>query len=269
MIIDFHTHIFPDKIAAKTINFLAEKSGFHPYSDGTLSGLLEKMKEAKVDLSVILPVVTVPKQFDSINGFAREINSAYSTGTPGLISFGGIHPDCEDIEGKMRAIKEMGIPGIKIHPDYQATYINDERYVRILEMARELDLIVVTHSGVDGGYRDEPVRCTPERVLELIRSVPHSKFVLAHLGASEMAEQTLSTLAGEDVYFDTAFVLKSTDGDTFKRFVEKHGEDKILFATDSPWSDAKADVERIRSFGIGKCAEEKIFSQNAKKLLGI
>ena len=267
MIIDFHTHIFPDRIAEKTISYLAEKSDITPYSDGTLDGLLSRMQTAGVDLSVALPVVTAPKQFDSINGFAAEVNAAYSDKRPGILSFGGIHPDCEDLEGKMKKLRSMGFIGIKIHPDYQATYINDEKYVKILKLARELDMIVVTHAGVDGGYRGEPVRCTPERVLDLIRQVPYKKFVLAHLGANEMPEESLDLLAGEDVYFDTAFVLKSTDQETFKKFVEKHGEDRILFATDTPWSDIKADVDKIGSFGLGKAVEEKIFSLNAKKLL--
>jgi predicted TIM-barrel fold metal-dependent hydrolase len=267
MIIDFHTHVFPEKIAAKTVSFLAEKCTMTPYSDGTVNGLLYKMVDSGVDLSVILPVVTNPKQFDSINAFAAEINSVYRDKAPRLISFGGIHPHSEDIPTKMKKIKEMGFLGVKIHPDYQETFIDDDGYVQILSMAKELDLIVVTHAGADPGYREFPVRCTPERARNLIRKVPHSKFVLAHFGANELYDQTLSVLAGEDVYFDTAFALKSISADFFKQLVEKHGEDRILFASDSPWSDMSEDVKIIKSFGLGKTAEDKIFYENAKKLL--
>ena len=35
MIIDFHTHTFPDKMAEKTIAFLSEKGGIKPYREGT------------------------------------------------------------------------------------------------------------------------------------------------------------------------------------------------------------------------------------------
>ena len=35
MIIDFHTHMFPDKIADKTITFLAEVCQMPPQTDGT------------------------------------------------------------------------------------------------------------------------------------------------------------------------------------------------------------------------------------------
>jgi len=269
MIIDFHTHIFPDKIAKKTIDFLSEKGGIPPFSDGSVNGLLKKMTEADTDVSVTLPVLTNPAQFDSVNRFAAEINKKFEGESRRLISFAGIHPECEDIGGKMAFIKESGFLGVKIHPDYQGTFIDDEGYIKILEYAKEYDLIVITHAGVDVAYRGLPVKCTPERALRVIRKVPHSKLVLAHYGASEMYDGVLDMLCGEDVYFDTAYILRFIDEPTFKKILEKHGADRILFATDSPWSDIKDDIKTIKSFALDKADEEKIFYQNAKKLLGI
>ncbi|MBQ7384248.1 MAG: amidohydrolase family protein, partial [Clostridia bacterium] len=155
------------------------------------------------------------------------------------------------------------------HPEYQGTFLTDEGYVKILECAKEYDLIVVTHSGVDGAYRDMPVRCTPKLAKELIRKVPHSKFVLAHYGANEMFPEVLDELCGEDVYFDTAYILRFIDEKTFKDILAQHGEDRILFATDSPWSSIKGDVEIIKSFNLNKNTEKKIFCENARGLLGI
>jgi predicted TIM-barrel fold metal-dependent hydrolase len=171
------------------------------------------------------------------------------------------------VEEKMRRIRSEGFLGVKIHPDYQETFINDDAYVRILTLAREYDLIVVAHSGVDYGYLDCPVRCTPERVLDLLRKAPHSKLVLAHMGANEMSEQAYDLLCGEDVYFDTAYVLRFTDRETFQKMIKKHGEDRILFATDSPWSDIKTDVSILRSYQLGAATEQKIFYENAMRLL--
>ena len=269
MIIDFHTHIFPDKIARKTIDLLSQKGGIPPFSDGTVAGLTERMEQAGADICVTLPVLTSPKQFDSVNRFAASINAAFADKEKRLISFGGIHPACEDIEGKMKQLREMGFLGVKIHPDYQETFINDEGYVRILRCARENDLIVVTHSGVDEGYKGLPVRCTPALALELIRKAPHAKLVLAHFGANEMFDEVYDLLCGEDVYFDTAYVLRFLGEETFRKILAKHGEDKILFASDSPWSSIANDVGILKGFGLEKQTEEKIFSGNARKLLGI
>ncbi len=79
MIVDFHTHIFPEKIAAKTIQKLEEKAGVKAFTDGREASLLNSMKKAGVDISVILPVVTSPAQFDTVNRFAAAVNEKYGT----------------------------------------------------------------------------------------------------------------------------------------------------------------------------------------------
>lgn len=266
MIIDFHTHVFPDKIAKKTIEYLSAKGGIPPFAKGTTESLLNKMSEGSVDISVTLPVVTNPKQFESINRFAAEINLAFGEK---IISFGGIHPLCEDIEGKMKLLKEMGFKGVKIHPDYQGEFITHEGYIKILECAKDLDLIVVTHAGIDCGFIGEAVKCPPELAKEVIKKVKHPKLVLAHLGACDMMNEVMDSLAGENVYFDTAYVLKRTSESDFKKLIFRHGIEKILFATDSPWSDIKTDVNIIKSYGLDKDDEEKIFYKNAKALLSL
>jgi len=267
MIIDFHTHIFPEKIAVKTIELLSEKADIPAHSNGTAEGLLQKMEQAGVQIAINLPVLTNPLRFESLNRYALEINQRFANEQTRLISFAGIHPANEDIEGKMKWIRENGFKGVKIHPDYQETFIDDPGYLRILECARDLDLIVLTHAGVDGGYKGCPVRCTPERSLKVIRRVPHSKFVLAHLGANEQFDEVYELLCGEDVYFDTAYVLRFVGKETFCKILEKHGEDKILFASDSPWSDIGRDVQILKSFSLNQKTEQKILYENAKTLL--
>ena len=269
MIIDSHTHIFPDKIAKRTIDLLSEKGDITPFSDGTFDGLVNAIEEAGADIAVNLPVVTNPAQFDSVNRFAAAVNDRFKENGRGILSFAGIHPLCENIEEKMEEIKKGGFLGIKIHPDYQETFIDDIRYETILRSARDLDLIVVTHSGVDGGYRDCPIRCTPDRVLRLIEKVPYSKFVLAHLGANEMSDGVLELLCGEDVYLDTAYILRFIGKERFVEILNRHGADKILFASDSPWSHMGNDVNILRSFSLDQQTEDKILYQNAKKLLGL
>ncbi len=267
MVIDFHTHIFPDTIAHKTIAALSERGKIPPYSDGTTEGLLKSMEEAGIDICVTLPVLTSPSQFESVNRFAKDINERFEKSKKRLISFAGIHPDCEDIEGKMKSIRDDGFLGVKIHPDYQRTFIDDERYVKILKSAKDNDLIVITHAGVDVGFPGEPIKCTPERALKLIERIPYSKFVLAHAGGNAMYKDVLDKLCGCDVYFDTAYVLRFIGEETFKEMLAKHGADRILFASDSPWSGQKQDLEIINSYGLDTETKNKILYGNAEKLL--
>ena len=269
MIIDFHTHIFPERIVDRTLEMLTAKGNIEAFSMPTADGLLYEMERSGIDISVSMPVITNPLQFDSINRFASEVNASFSSGERKIISFGGIHPDCEDIEGKMRRIKELGFLGVKIHPDYQDHFINDDGYIKILECARENDLIVLTHTGYDFLYCEREMRCPTDRLIDLIRRVPYNKLVLAHFGANCFAKEAYDVIAGEDVYVDTAFMITKISKELFEKFVSKHGEDRILFATDSPWADTSECVEKMRSFNLPTETEEKIFSKNAIKLLGL
>lgn len=266
MLIDFHTHIFPDKIAEHAISAMEKSGGIPAYTRGTAAELRASMREAEIDASVVLPVVTNPRQFDSINRFAAEINS-----DNGLYSFGGIHPDCENIEEKLDYIKSLGLRGIKLHPDYQNTFIDDDRYVRIISYCIEIGLYVVTHSGLDVSYLDT-VHCTPDRVLNLLSKLPkHSepRLILAHIGAAGMFDETENKLLGENVYLDLAFCLDMISEEQLMRIIDGHGSDKILFATDSPWKPQKKFVKIFNCLNLSDEDRENISHKNAEKILGL
>ena len=268
-IIDFHTHIFPDRIAEKTVGYLAKKANIPPYSDGTENGLIKSMERAEAAVAIALPAMTRPDQFDSINGFAEQINDKYKNAERRIISFGGIHPSCEDIDGKMKELAIRGFKGVKLHPDYQGEFIDSPAYIRILECAREYGLIVVTHAGVDNGFPGEPVRCPPDRLKRLIDRVPYNKFVLGHYGGHLMWDEVYETLADCDVYFDTAYTLSEIEPNLFTRIVNRLGSERVLFATDSPWRDIAEEADILRSFGLNKETENRIFYENASRLLGL
>ena len=265
MVIDFHTHIFPDKIAARTIQALEEKAGLTASTDGTLNGLISSMDNAKVDLSVVLPVVTKPSQFETVNTFAASVNEQYQGK---LLSFGGIHPDTENYKKELDRIKELGLKGIKIHPDYQGVMIDDVRYMNIIEYADALGLIILTHAGIDIGLPD-PVHCPPDKMRKVIDKLHPQKMVVAHYGGWKQWEEVYEYLAGENLYLDTAFTFDYIEEDMFNKILEKHGTDKVLFATDCPWGYQKKDVESLLKLNLTGEVKEKIFYKNAKKLLEI
>ena len=265
--IDFHTHVFPDKIAAKTVEMLAAKADVRPRSDGTLSGLQKQIK-THGGIAVALPVLTKPQSFDGVLNFAERINAEYFAKEHDVYSFAGMHPDCENVEEKMSLIKQKGFKGIKIHPDYQQTFLDDERYIRIFRAAAKEDLIVVTHSGVDVGYPD-PVHCTPQRVLHALEQVGENvKLVLAHCGACEMYDEVYELLAGKNVYFDTAYVLTEMDKRTFLKILEKHGDEKVIFGTDSPWRSEEEMIKALQALGLTDAQMQNIVWNNAARLLG-
>lgn len=265
MVIDFHTHIFPDKIADKTIKYLAEEGNTKAFTDGTLEGLKKSMKENAIDISVVLPVVTKPSQFASVNEFAAEI-----TGKEGIISFGGIHPASEDYRSELEYIKGLGLFGIKLHPDYQKTFIDDPGYVRIIQYAVELGLIVVIHAGQDIGYPD-PVHCPPLRTANMLNQIEatDAKIVLAHMGGFVQWDDVEEYLVGRNVWLDTSYCFDRISNEQFVRIIKNHGADRVLFATDSPWDGQKEALEHIRRLDLTQEELERILHKNAEELLKI
>ena len=276
MIIDFHTHVYPDRLAERTMAALSTAADVEAHTDGTLNGLRGSMAQAGVDLSVVLPVNTRKGQFDTITRFALEINNSCGN----IISFGGIHPDDDEPETKLTYLKENGFKGIKIHPDYTETFIDDERYIRIVTAAQELGLIVVTHAGKDPAY--DEVHCPPDRARALLDTVDDLTgfdepfMVFAHLGGNRLLSDVERYLVGQNCYIDISCSFSdignfsdSSDEDIV-RVIKNHGADKILFATDSPWNGQKEYIERFKSLrGLTDREKQLILGRNAEELLGL
>lgn len=262
MIIDMHTHIFPEKIASRTIAHLGGIIQVDPHTNGMVDGLTASMKEAGIDLSVILPVVTKPSQFESINRFAMQFR-----GKP-LYSLGGIHPASENYKEELRQLKEMGFIGIKFHPDYQEMYFNDIRMKHVIDYASQLGFIIVTHAGNDP-LSPENVHGTPKMIREVLRDVQPEKMVLAHMGGNDLLDDIEEYILGENVYLDTGYVLDHIPEERMLRMFRSHSVDKILFATDSPWAGQKEYVEYMKRMKLTEEEREKIFWKNAADLLKI
>ncbi len=275
MVIDFHTHVYPDKIAEKTIGTLMKSApDVKVYTKGTLDSLRESMKKYGIDKSVILPVATRKGQFDTINRFALEINKNYTD----VVSFGGIHPDDENIEEKLLFLKNSGFKGVKIHPDYTQTFIDDERYIRIITESAKSGLTVVTHAGVDPAF--DVIHCPPEKaraVLDKITEETKVKkpfIVFAHLGGIYCHKDVVKYLLGTNCYIDISCSFASlgsfcdtTDEDVVE-VIKAHGADKILFASDSPWNHQGQYLEKFKSLkGLSDTEKELILHKNAEKLL--
>ncbi|MCF0136487.1 MAG: amidohydrolase family protein [Lachnospiraceae bacterium] len=282
MIIDFHTHTFPDKVALKAIDAMSLEAGIRHQTDGTVSGLASSMRQHGIDLSLNLPVATRADQVSKIN--ENMIASQEDLRSMGIVTFGAMHPDCPDCRQQLRLLVDHGIRGIKLHPAYQNTDLNDIRMMRILDAASELDLMVTIHAGLDIGIPHHDF-ASINMINEVIDAVHPTGFILAHMGNWGAWDRVESDLCGAPVWMDTAFALgpmdvredahrlpdpdHNMDADQFVRIVRKHGADKILFATDSPWERPAVYRNFIEESQLTEDEKKLIFSENAKKILRI
>lgn len=280
MIIDFHTHTFPESLAKRTLKKLSQSAHMRYYQNGTNDDLCNSMQESGIDYSVILPIATTPTQHKTINQIAYQINQ--HTRESGLISFGGVHPDNDDYKQILHSLSANGFKGIKLHPVFQGIPFDDIRYMRIIEYAMEQDLIVVTHAGYDISFPSADY-VSVSRIRKVIDAIHPDKLVLAHMGGWNEWENVFDVIIGEKVWLDTSFSitpLRHENGSDFShteakqlsykdfcRLVRFHGCNKIIFGSDAPWTSQKEALSTLRQTGLTEEELKMIEGENAYKLL--
>lgn len=270
MVIDFHTHIFPEHVSQHAVTQLEQSGKLKAYTDATVDGLLYSMKEAGIDLSVLLPVVTRPDQFDTVNRFAVKWNRL-----PGICSFGGIHPKDTAYKYHLKEIARMGLKGIKLHPDFQRTYIDDIAYIRLISQALEEGLYIAIHAGLDAAYPD-CIHATPQRIRHMLSetgilgcsSKGTRKMIFAHMGGFAMWDQVSELLCSEEIYLDTSFAFDYLPEEKLVDLIKKHGSDKVLFGTDSPWQSQKESLLKFQKLPLSHEEKDNILYKNAWSILG-
>lgn len=262
MYIDFHTHAYADKIAKRTIQALKETAKLPCITDGTVAGLISALDKNGIDKAVVLPIATKPTQHEVVNSWAKSIESDR------LIPFGSVHPFGDDAIEYLDKIKESGLKGIKLHPDYQGFEFDDKRVYPLYKKCAQLGLVVVIHAGFDP-VSPKKVHATPKMIANVMESIPNLTLVAAHLGGMNLWESVYTELAGrfENLYLDTAFVSSFIEPELFEKIIKTHGAQRILLASDTPWENTKNEIEAIEKAALSDEEKSLIFSENAKRIL--
>lgn len=268
MLIDFHIHLFPEKIAERTLNMLLSNMRNTYNIDqklhyaGTLPALYEKMDETGVDISVIQPIATKPSQHTTINNFAEEIRSNR------VISFGSFHPYGENLGEGLDDLIARGFKGIKLHPDYQGVNADDDKFISLVKTATEKGLYVTVHSGEDTGITP-PFKGTVDRICRLLDKVDATRVILAHMGAFNEWDDVEKYLVNTQAYFDISVVSRFISVEQYSRIIDAHGADKILFGSDLPWESPAETLDLLRKSGVTDTEFALITHKNAKKILNL
>ena len=267
MIIDAHTHIYPELVAPRALNTVVANIGnrLSPYTDGTRDSLQASMDAAGVDFSIVHMIATNPGQGSRILQWIREM----APSSPRMIFFGSVHPYDPGARGLLRDMAAAGIQGIKFHPPYQGFPVDSKEAYPVYEEAAKQDLVMYFHSGPDPSvpgcdYSDV------ERFAVLLKDFDGSKMVLAHGGGIGQWGKVMDHLGDRNCYFDVAFVLENMKRRKDALELYRQKEDYFVFGTDSPWRDQKRYVDSIRNSGrLTQDQKEKLFSGNIRKLIRI
>ena len=262
MIIDFHTHVFPDSLASGAIASLEKIAGIKAQTDGTVDGLLSSMDRGGIDKSVVCPVSTKPTQVTGINSWIIGMKDDR------LVPFGTLFPDMEQVDDEAKRLADNGIRGIKLHPDYQTFFVDDERVFPIYEACVRHNLIVLFHAGVDIGL-PPPIHSTPSRLAIVLDRFPDMTVVAAHMGGFRLWDDVDRYLVGREIYFDTAYIYLDLSEERFLTLARDHGASRILFSSDCPWFDQKKAMGVLDDWAFSNGERHIVYGGNAAALLGI
>ncbi len=261
MLIDFHTHAFPDRIAPGVVEKLARGAGgLHPSTDGTVLGLTRSLERMNAQ-GVLLPVATKSSQQQSINNWAIEQKSDR------LIPFGSVFPPAEDAVDELERMARMGLRGVKLHPEYQGFQVDDPRVRPLYRKIGQLKMIVVFHAGQDMAYLP-PCRCEPGMLQRAMEYLEGAQVVAAHWGGLLMGDHVLTDLKpAKNLYLDTAYSHGRVLIPVLRALIEAHGPEHILFGSDTPWSPMEDEARLIETLDLPAAWNDAIFCGNAKRLL--
>ncbi len=260
MIIDFHTHAFPDAVAEKAIPSLEKTGDIKAHTTGTTESLLASMDRAGIERSVICSIATKPEQFAAILEWSLQIRSER------LIPLPSIHPDDRHCAERVFTVLAKGFKGIKMHPYYQDYSLCEERLNPFYDALSEAELLLVVHCGYDIGFPRS--RCAePSKILMLHQRFPKLRLVATHFGGWDIWDEVEELLIGRKIYMEISFALQYLSKEQARRMLTCHPPEYLLFGSDSPWVDQTEYLARLKTLSLDPQLLTNILSHNALKLL--
>ena len=259
-IVNAHCHIYPEKIASKAVIGIRDFYDLDMSLNGTVDDLIKDGKKVGVTHYLVHSVATTPKQVKSINEF---ISSEVKKHPNIFTGFGSLHPNSDDIQEDFNYLIELGLKGVKLHPDFQQFALNEEHAFKIGEVINESDVPVLIHCG-DFRYNYS----NPKQLKPFLEKFPNLTVIGAHFAGWSMWEDACEKLAGTpNLYVDISSSLYNLTPETAHDLIHAYGVDKVLWGTDYPMWDSVSEMEYFDKIDLTKKERNKILYENAAKLL--
>ncbi len=260
--VDSHCHIYPEKIAQKAVAGTDKFYNTTASGTGIVSDLLEKGEKAGIDHFIVQSVATTPKQVKSINEF---IAGCVGKSQGKLTGLGTLHPDSEDIKGDVKHLIELGLKGVKLHPDIQQFQCDNSDCMKIYELCEENGLVLLMHTG---DYRYD--YSNPNRVIPILKRFRNLTFIGAHLAGWSVWDEAYEKLSEfPNLYVDCSSCFGFFPKDKLFALMKNYGADRILFGTDYPMWAPEKEMEIFMSLDFSNEEREKMLGLNAKRIFDL
>ena len=250
---DFHAHIFPDKLADKAAGSIGDFYGVSIARTASVDVLVAEEQKAGVSRCVVSNSAVTPKQVHNINNF---ISGAITANT-NFIGFGSIFPGMDGFEEELDRMLELGLRGVKIHPDFQKLAIDDPSAIETYRAIARRGMPVLFHMG-DLRYDHSH----PERLARVLDKIPELRVIAAHFGGYSVWDEAVRLLAGSQAYYDTSSSLMFLEPAHVRDLIDALGTDRMLFGTDFPMWKIGEELDRFFALGLSEEDNRKILAGN-------
>ena len=279
MIIDFHTHLFPESICSGRNACCDSEPAFEWLYRSPKSRLvsapelLAAMDENGVDKSVVFGFPWQSSElFKRHNDFIMEMVQRHPDR---LIGFGCFDPGNVEATQEAERCLDGGLAGIGELAFYRSGIETEsiEQLAPVMDLCRDRGRPVLIHTNEPVGH-DYPGK-TPNTLAQIYRMVarfPANTIVLAHWGGGLFLFNLLKKDAKDrlkNVYFDTAASPYLYDPGIYSVAVQTIGVEKVLFGSDYPLLPPQRYFKEMETAGLSPHDRNMICGLNAAGLLRI
>lgn len=258
--IDFHAHIFPNKVVNKAVAAIGDFYSIPMSESGTPEDLLTLGEKINCRYYVVHSVATTPHQVEAINNFISEEQSKH----PEFIGFATLHPLMDGLEEEVERVLSLGLHGIKIHPDFQNFALDSPECIHMFNLLAGR-LPVLIHTG-DRRYSYS----NPVRMARALDKVPGLTAIGAHFGGySEWEESEKYLIGRENFYIDTSSALFKLSPEKAAELIRRHGVEHTFFGTDYPMWNHTEELERFSKIPLTEAEQKAVLYDNAAAFLGL
>lgn len=256
-IADSHCHIYPTKIAEKASAAVGTFYDIPMYAGkGDAETLLANGSKIGVSRYTVCSVATTVEQVDSIDRFIADQCAAH----PEFLGLGAWHEDIGDVDALLDRTQELGLVGIKVHPDFQHVNIDDPRLLDLYAGMAERGMPLLVHMG-DTRYEYS----APAKLAAVLERLDTLKVDAAHFGGYSVWDEAVAALAGSPAYYDLSSSLAYLEPDEACGLIEAYGVDKVMFGVDFPMWNHSAEFARTMALGLTDDEYRAIFHDNYER----
>jgi predicted TIM-barrel fold metal-dependent hydrolase len=173
-----------------------------------------------------------------------------------------------------RAVNELGLRGLKLHPTTQAFFPNDRRFDELWAKATELEIPVLFHSGQTGvgagapgggGYKLK--YSNPMLLDDVAADFPKLTIIIAHPSVPWQEEQLAVALHKRNVFIDLSGWSPKYFRPILVQYISSLLRDKVLFGSDYPVLQPERWLRDFEALGLEEEVRKKVLLENARRVL--